>query len=49
MMIRKQNNSQPGRRKAQWSSDRTEENGKHTEETQHGRLNNGLGQKMEVN
>jgi len=36
MMIRKQNNTQPGRRKEQRSSDSTEENGNHTEETQHG-------------
>ena len=36
MMIRKQNNTQPGRRKEERSSDSTEENGKHTEETQHG-------------
>jgi len=37
MMIRKQNcNTQPGRRKEQRSSDSTEENGNHTEETQNG-------------
>ena len=36
MMIRKQDNTQPGRRKEQRSSDSTEENGNHTEETQHG-------------
>jgi len=36
MMIRKQHNKQPGRRKEQRSSDRTEENGNHTQETQHG-------------
>ena len=37
MMIRKINyNTQPGRRKEQRSSDSTEENGNHTEETQHG-------------
>ena len=38
MMIRKQDNTrtQPGRRKEQRSSDSTEENGTHTEETQHG-------------
>jgi len=36
-MIRKQNcNTQPGRKKEQRSSDSTEENGNHTEETQHG-------------
>ena len=33
MMIRKQDNTQPGRRKEQRSSDSTEENGNHTEET----------------
>jgi hypothetical protein len=37
MMIKKQNfNTQQGRWKEQRSSDSTEENGKHTEETQHG-------------
>jgi len=37
MIIRKQNcNTQPGRRKGQRYSDSTEENGNHTEETQHG-------------
>jgi len=35
-MIRKQDNIQPGKRKEQRSSDSTEENGNHTEETQHG-------------
>jgi hypothetical protein len=35
-MIRKQNNTQPGRRKEQRSFDNTEENGNHTEETQNG-------------
>ena len=35
-MIRKQNNTQSGRRKEQRSSGKTEENGNHTEETQHG-------------
>ena len=35
-MIRKQDNTQPGRMKEQRSSDSTEENGNHTEETQHG-------------
>jgi len=36
MMITKQDNTQPGRRREQRSSDSTEENGNHTEETQHG-------------
>jgi len=37
MMIRTQNcNTQPERRKEQRSSDSNEENGNHTEETQHG-------------
>jgi hypothetical protein len=36
MMIRKQDNTQPGRRKEHRSSDSTEENGNYTEETQHG-------------
>jgi len=36
MMFRKQDNTQPGRRKEQRYSDSTEENGNHTEETQHG-------------
>ena len=37
MMIRKQNcNTQPGRRKEQRFIDSAEENGNHTEETQHG-------------
>jgi len=36
MMIRRQDNTQPGRRKEQRSSDSTEENGNYTEETQHG-------------
>jgi len=36
MMIRKQDNTQPGRRKEQRSSDSTEENGNHTKETQLG-------------
>jgi hypothetical protein len=35
-MIRKKYNTQPGRRKGQSSSDSTEENCDHTEETQHG-------------
>ena len=35
-MINKQDKTQPGRRKEQRSSDSTEENGNHTEETQHG-------------
>jgi len=35
-MIRKQDNTQAGRRKEQRSSDSTEENGNHTKETQHG-------------
>jgi len=36
MVIRKQDNTQLGRKKEQRSSDSTEENGNHTEETQHG-------------
>jgi len=36
MMIRKQDNTRPGRRREQKSSDSTEEDGNHTEETQHG-------------
>ena len=36
MMIKKKDNTQLGRRKEQWSSDSTKENGNHTEETQHG-------------
>jgi phage/plasmid-associated DNA primase len=36
MMIRKQGGTKPGRRKEQRTSDSTEENGNHTEETQHG-------------
>ena len=36
MMIRKKDNTQPGRRKEQRSSDSTKENGNHTEETQDG-------------
>jgi hypothetical protein len=36
MTITKQDNTQPGRRIEQRSSDGTEENGNHTEETQHG-------------
>ena len=36
MMIRKQDNTQSGRRRKQGSSDSTEEIGNHTEETQHG-------------
>jgi hypothetical protein len=36
MMIRKKDNTQPERRKEQRSSDSTEENGNHTEGTQHG-------------
>jgi len=43
-MIGKQHNTQPGRCKAQSSSGSTEENGNHTEETQHGPLNIGVGQ-----
>jgi hypothetical protein len=35
-LIRKQDNTQTGRRRKQRSSDSTEENGDHTEETQHG-------------
>jgi len=35
-MIRKQDNTQPGRSKEQRSSENTEENVNHTEETQHG-------------
>jgi hypothetical protein len=33
MMIRKQNSTKPGRRKEQRTSDSTEKNGNHTEET----------------
>jgi len=48
MMIRKQDNTQPEKRKEQRSFDSTEENGNHTEETQHGPLqsppNIGVGQ-----
>jgi hypothetical protein len=36
MMIRKQDNTQTGRRRKQRSSVSTEENGNHIEETQHG-------------
>jgi hypothetical protein len=36
MEIRKQNDTKTGRRKKQRSSNRTEENGNHTKETQHG-------------
>jgi hypothetical protein len=36
MMIRKQDSTKPVRRKEQRTSDSTEENGNHTEETQHG-------------
>jgi len=36
MTIRKQDSTQPGRRKEQRSSDSTEENGNRTEETQYG-------------
>jgi len=36
MMIRKQDNTQPGRRKEQRSSASTEEKGNHTKETQLG-------------
>jgi hypothetical protein len=36
MMFGKQDNTQPGRRKEQRYSDSTQENGNHTEETQHG-------------
>jgi hypothetical protein len=36
MMIRKQDSTKPGRRKEQRASDSAEENGNHTEETQHG-------------
>ena len=35
-MIRKKDNTQPGGRKEQRSSDSTKENGNHTKETQHG-------------
>ena len=57
MVIRKQDNTQLGRKKEQRSSDSTEENGNHTEETQHGPsqspLNIGVGHengtKMEQN
>jgi hypothetical protein len=48
MMVRKQDITQPQRRKEERSSDRTEENGNHTEETQHGPSQNppniGVGQ-----
>jgi len=48
MMIRKQDNTQPGRRKEQRSSDSTEESGNRTEEIQHGPSENppntGVGQ-----
>ena len=44
MMIVKQHNTQPGRRKAQRSSESTEDNGNRTEDTQHGPLNIGVGQ-----
>jgi hypothetical protein len=51
MLIRKQHNTQPGRRKEERSSDSTEENGNHTEETQHGPFqtppNIGAGKKLE--
>ena len=51
MMIRKQDNTQPGRRKEQRSSDSTEENGNRSEETQHGPSqsppNIGVGQENE--
>jgi len=36
MVIRKLDNTQLGRKKCQRSSDSTEENGNHTEETEHG-------------
>jgi hypothetical protein len=36
MEIREQNDAKTGRRKEQRSSNSTEENGNHTEETQHG-------------
>jgi len=53
MVIRKQNSTKPGRRKEQRSSNSTEENGNHTEETQHGSSqippNIGVGHKMERN
>jgi len=54
-MFRKQDNTQSRRRKEQRSSDSTEENGNHTEETQHGPSqsppNIGVGQEngMELN
>jgi len=35
-MIRKKDNTQPGRRKVQRSSDSTKKNDNHTEESQHG-------------
>jgi len=48
MIIRKQDNTQPGRGKEQRPSDSTEKNGNHTEETQHGQFqsppNIGVGQ-----
>jgi len=47
-MIRKQDNTRPGRRKEQRSSGSTEQNGNHTKETQHGQSqsppNVGVGQ-----
>jgi len=53
MMIGKQDNTQPGRRKEHRSSDSTVENGNHTEEAQHGPSqsspNIGVGQEMERN
>jgi hypothetical protein len=36
MVTRRQNSTKPGRRREQRSSNSTEENGNHTEETQHG-------------
>jgi len=51
MMITEQDNTQLRRRKEQRSSDSTEENGNHTEETQHGPSqsppNIGVGQENE--
>jgi hypothetical protein len=53
MMVRKQDKTQLGRRKEQRSSKSTEENGNHTEESQHRPFqsspNVGVEQKMERN
>jgi hypothetical protein len=53
MMIKKKDNTQPGRRKEQRSSDSTKGNVNHTEETQYGSSQSppsiGDGKKMERN